>query len=116
VVGVGGAVAIVGGIGVIANKKKVDDFVAQCDKPETKEIEGRDNCDFAIAKKGNDARSALNVSAVVAGVGVAAVAAGFIWLYFDGKRVANAQGSLKRPIVTPIFSPQLAGLNLSGAF
>lgn len=118
VIGVGGAVAIVGTLGVISNKKKVDDYAAQCDKPGTPEIEGRSNCDFGIAKKGNDARAALNVSAVVTGVGVAAVAAGFIWLYFDGKRVASAQaqGTLKRPLLTPIVSPQLAGLNLSGAF
>lgn len=116
VVGVGGAIAIVGTIGVVANKKKVDDYAGQCDRPDTPEIEGRNNCDFAIAKKGNDARSALNVSAVVTGVGVAAVAAGFVWLYFDGKRVENAQGSLKRPLLTPVLGPQLAGLNLSGAF
>jgi tetratricopeptide (TPR) repeat protein len=116
VIGVGGAAAIVGTLGVISNKKKVDDFAAQCDKPETPEIEGRDNCNFDTAKKGNDARTALNVSGVITGVGVAAVAAGFIWLYFDGKRVASAQGSFKRPLLTPLVSPQLAGLNLSGAF
>jgi tetratricopeptide (TPR) repeat protein len=118
VIGVGGAAAIVGTLGVISNKKKVDDYAAQCDNPRTGAVEGRNNCDLETAKKGNDARAALNLSGVVTGVGVAAVAAGFVWLYFDGKRVANAQtqGTFRRPLVTPLLSPQLAGLNLSGAF
>jgi tetratricopeptide (TPR) repeat protein len=116
VIGVGGAVAIIGTIGIINNKKKVDDFAADCDDPATKEVEGRDKCRYEVAQKGNDARTALNVSGVIAGVGVAAVAAGFVWFILDGKRVANAQGSFKRPVLTPIVSAQLAGLNLSGAF
>jgi tetratricopeptide (TPR) repeat protein len=116
VIGVGGAAALVGTIGVIANKKKVDDYAAQCDNPATPQIEGRDQCDFATAKNGNDARRALNVSGVITGVGAAAVAAGFIWLYYDGKRVASAQGLIKRPLLRAVVGPQLAGLNLSGAF
>jgi tetratricopeptide (TPR) repeat protein len=116
VIGIGGAAAIVGTLGIVSNKKKVDDYDAQCDDPKTLEIEGRDKCFLEVANKGNDARTALNVSAVIAGAGVAAVAAGVVWFIFDGKRVASAQGSFKRPVITPMFSAQLAGLNLSGAF
>jgi tetratricopeptide (TPR) repeat protein len=116
VMGLGGAAVIVGTLGVISNKKKVDDLDAQCDDPSTKEIEGRNKCFSDVAAKGNDARVALNVSGVIAGVGVAAVAAGFVWYLVDGKRVANAQTASKRPTLTPIFTPQLAGLNLSGSF
>lgn len=116
VIGLGGAAALVGTIGVISNKKKVDDYAAQCDDPTTPMKEGRDNCSPDIAEKGNDARAALNVSGVITGVGVAAAAAGFIWLYFDGKRVASAQQGFRRPTLTPFVSPQLAGLSVSGAF
>jgi len=117
VIGVGGAVAIVGTIGVIGNKKKLNDADAECDDPSTKVVEGRDHCPFpAVAKKGNDARTALNVSGVITGVGVAAVAAGFVWLIIDGKRVEHAQTASRRPQLTPIFTPQHAGLTLSGVF
>jgi len=116
VIGIGGAAAVVGTIGIINNKKKVNDYTAECDDKSTTEIEGRDKCRYDIAQKGNDARTALNVSGVIAGVGVAAVAAGIVWFVIDGKRVASSQGSFKRPVVTPIFSAQLAGLNVSGAF
>ncbi|HXK16356.1 MAG TPA: hypothetical protein VNG33_01030 [Polyangiaceae bacterium] len=116
VIGVGGAVTIVGTIGYISNKQKVDDLVKQCDDPKTPNIvEGRDKCPTDIANKGNDARKQLTASGVLAVAGVALAAGGAIWLYLDGKR-AERQGTLQRPLVTPLVAPQLAGLSLSGAF
>ena len=110
VIGVGSAAAIVGTIGVIDNKKKVDDASAKC--PD------RNKCPFDVANAGNDARTALNRSGAILGVGVLAAVGGVIWWVVDGKRVehANQAGMLKRPLLTPLVAPQLAGLSLSGAF
>jgi tetratricopeptide (TPR) repeat protein len=118
VVGVGGAVTLVGAISYISNKQKVDDLVAQCDDPKTPVVESRDKCPTEIANKGNEARKALTASGFVTGVGVVLVAGGVIWWYLDGKRVdrANNQGSIQRPRVTPLVGPQVAGLAFSGAF
>jgi tetratricopeptide (TPR) repeat protein len=119
VVGVGGAVAIVGTISYISNKQKVNDLVAQCDDPATPNVvEGRDKCPYDIAQQGNSARNKLTVSGGIIAGGGALIVGGLIWWYFDGKRVdhATGQGSLHHPLITPLVSPQLAGLNLSGAF
>jgi hypothetical protein len=116
VIGVGGAVTIVGVISYISNKQKVDDLVAQCDDPKTPVVESRDKCPTEIANKGNEARKSLTASGFVTGAGVALVVGGVIWWYLDGKRVANSQGSVEHPRVTPLVGPQLAGLALSGAF
>jgi hypothetical protein len=113
-IGIGGAVTIVGTIGYISNKQKVNDFVAQCDNPKTPVVEGRDQCPIDIANKGNDARKAVTASGVVTVAGGALLVGGVIWWYLDGKR--TTQASLQRPLVTPLVAPQLAGLSLSGAF
>jgi tetratricopeptide (TPR) repeat protein len=117
VIGVGGAVTIVGGITYLGNKQKVDDLEAQCDDPETPVHETRGQCPTDIANKGNEARKTLVGPAVVTLVGVGVVVGGVIWWYLDGKRVerANRQGFM-HPRVTPLVGPQLAGLALSGAF
>jgi hypothetical protein len=113
-IGIGGAVTIVGTIGYISNKQKVNDFVAQCDNPKTPVVEGRDQCPIDIANKGNDARKAVTASGVVTVAGGALLVGGVIWWYLDGNRTTEA--SLRRPLVTPLVAPQLAGLSLSGAF
>jgi tetratricopeptide (TPR) repeat protein len=112
VMGIGGAAAVVGAIGYISAKQKMDDAAARCGNG------GRGMCedDTAVAD-GNEARQNLTTSGVVLGVGVAALAGGAIWWYLDGKRVANAQASLpKRTAVVPVVSPGLTGLALSGSF
>lgn len=112
-IGLGGAATIVGTIGVISNKKKVDDAAKDCGG-------NRDMCsDPTAAKRGNDARTAVNTSGVVVGAGVALVLGGVIWYYLDGKRVAKsnheAVGFL-HPRVSPLVGTQVAGLSFSGAF
>jgi tetratricopeptide (TPR) repeat protein len=108
----GGAIAIVGTLLALSNKKKVDDAAAQCPNG------NRDACPVAIAKKGNDARSALNVSVGIAIGGAVVAVGGVVWWVIDGSRVdrANNQGTLKHPLLTPMIAPRLAGLSLSGAF
>lgn len=112
VMGVGGAVVIIGTIGVVDNKKKLDEVEAKC--PNHKCV----GSDTESIKKGNDARTALNSSGIIMGVGGAAIVGGAVWWFLDKKSVdrANRQGSLKRPRLTPFVAPQLAGLSVSGAF
>jgi tetratricopeptide (TPR) repeat protein len=112
VMGIGGAAAVVGAIGYVSSKQKMDDAAAACGPG------GRANCmsDTAV-EDGNEARKNLTTSGVVFGVGVAAVAGGAIWWYLDGKRVANTQASVpRRTAVVPLVSHELAGLSVSGSF
>jgi tetratricopeptide (TPR) repeat protein len=112
VIGIGGAAAVVGAIGYIGSKQKMDEAEDRCG------VGGRLMCEDAVARAdGNEARKNLTTSGVVAGIGLAAVAGGVIWWYLDGKRVAGTQAGLsKRTAVMPVVSPQLTGVALSGAF
>lgn len=119
VMGGGAMIAIVGTLGYVSNSKKVSDSAKQCDNPNTKTIvEGRDRCyDTGAVKRGNDARAGVTSSAVIAGVGVAALGAGIVWYVLDGKRVQEAsQTASRRPRLVPLVAPQFAGLSLSGVF
>ncbi len=113
VMGLGGAAVIVGSIGYVSNKQKMDDAAARCGNG------GRGKCedDTAVAD-GNKARDALTTSGVVIGIGVAAVAGGLVWWIIDGRRVANAQAltAPRRTALVPVVSPQLTGFALSGSF
>lgn len=115
VIGLGGAATIVGAIGYISNKTKIDDLANQCQVPETHK-----GCPDDVEKDGNEARKAMTTSAVIGGLGAGVVVGGFVWWYLDGKRVARenslAQGSWRRPVVTPVVGPEVAGLTLSGGF
>lgn len=105
-IGVGGAAAIVGTIGIINNKKKVDDADAEC-------VGGnRNQCSPAVADRGNDARSALNASAVITGAGGLLLGGGIVWYILDGQRVERANAAR----VVPVVGPGIAGLSVSGAF
>jgi tetratricopeptide (TPR) repeat protein len=113
VIGLGGAATIVGTIGYVSNKSKIDDLANQCEKPATHE-----GCPPNVKTDGNEARKQMTTSAVLGGVGLAAVGAGFVWWYLDGKRVerANSNSTSRRPVLTPIVGPEVAGLSLSGSF
>lgn len=112
VMGVGGAALIIGTIGAVDAKKTIDEVEAKCPNHQCV------GSDTESIKKGNDARSKLNGSVAIMGIGGAAVIGGAIWWYLDKKSVeqANRQGSARRPLITPFVSPQLAGLSVSGAF
>jgi tetratricopeptide (TPR) repeat protein len=111
-IGLGGAATIVGTIGYISNKSKVDDLAKECEDPV-----GHKGCPAPVEADGNEARKQMTTSGVLAGVGLAVVAGGFVWWYFDGRRVARENsGTLRRPKLTPLVGPELAGLSLSGSF
>jgi len=114
VMGVGGAVLIVGTLGALSEKKKIDEVEAKCPNHQ---CVGTDVEIAESIKKGNDARSALNRDVIILSLGGAAVVGGAIWWYLDKRSVEQAnQGSFNRPRLTPLVSPQLAGLSVSGAF
>lgn len=112
-IGVGGAAVIVGTIGIIGNKKKVDDANDECGG-------NRNMCPFEVAKRGNDARTALNASAVITGAGGLLIGGGVVWYILDSQRVERANQALStRPLrarLTPVVGPGVAGLSVSGAF
>ena len=112
VMGVGGAALIVGTIGAVDAKKKIDEVEAKCPNHQCV------GSDTESITKGNDARSKLNGSVVIMSIGGAAVVGGAIWWFMDKKAVERANGSVarKRPLITPFVAPQLAGLSVSGAF
>jgi hypothetical protein len=112
VIGIGGAATIVGAIGYVSNKQKMDDAAAKCGGG------GRVMCeDDQAVIDGNDARRGLTTSGVVMGVGAVAVIGGFVWWYLDGKRVASAQREpARRAALFPVVSPELTGVGFSGSF
>ncbi len=112
-IGVGGAATIVGTLGIISNKKKVNDADAECGG-------NRNMCPYDVAQRGNDARTTLNASAVLTGAGVAVVGGGVIWYILDGQRVDSAnEASSKRSFrarMTPVLAPGVAVLSVAGTF
>jgi tetratricopeptide (TPR) repeat protein len=111
VIGVGGAVTIVGVIGYASANKKLKDATDRCGGD-------RVNCmDTSAVDDGNKARTDLTTSGVVAGVGVAAVVGGVIWWVVDKKRVDSAnQPAVARTRLYPVLGQQLTGLSLTGSF
>jgi tetratricopeptide (TPR) repeat protein len=108
VMGVGGAAVIVGTIGAVDNKKKIDNVEAKC--PMHQCVGG----DTESINQGNAARTALNRSVIITTVGGVAVVGGVIWWFFDKKSVDNANQTATR--FSPLVAPHLAGLSVSGAF
>jgi tetratricopeptide (TPR) repeat protein len=112
-IGLGAVGATIGTIGVVDNNKKISEANRDCgDK--------RVNCPAEVAQKGNDARSGLTRSTVLLVGGGAVLAGGVVWWFIDNARVerenAHPQAKLQRPRIVPIFSPEVAGLSVSGAF
>lgn len=106
----GGAVAtIVGTVVYVKANSDVKDFETQC--PNNDCGAGNDQ----LASDGNSALNRRTVGAVVAGVGVAAIAGGLIWYFVQPRSVENT-GTLLKPRVSPALTPGYAGLALSGAF
>jgi tetratricopeptide (TPR) repeat protein len=113
VMGVGAAATVIGTIGVISNKKTVDDADAACNG-------NRNLCDFDVAQRGNDARTRLNAFGVITGAGVLLIGGGVVWWFIDDRRVDEANADAKilklRPRMTPLAGPGFAGVSVSGAF
>ncbi len=111
--GIGVVTTTVGAAGYLGAKGKADDLAKQCKDPER-----RIDCPGNVKTDGDAENKKMKTFSVVSGVGVAVIVGGAIWWFLDKKAVdhANAQGTLRHPLVTPLLGPQLAGLSLSGAF
>ncbi|MEP7050512.1 MAG: hypothetical protein ABJB12_09180 [Pseudomonadota bacterium] len=112
VAGVGGAVAIVGGVLFVVGSRGVNKYEGICPNH---------NCDGTKDPGGN--RDAANsernkkiAGGVMLGVGAAGIAGGLIWYFAQPHGTQTATGSLLKPQVSPAVSPGFAGLALSGAF
>jgi hypothetical protein len=111
VIGLGGAAAVVGTIGYFSNKSKIDEAAQKCENPEA-----HTGCPDSATKDGNDARKQMTVSAVIGAAGLVAVGSGLVWWWLDGRSQGEIQTSSRRPQLTPVVGPGVAGLTLSGAF
>jgi hypothetical protein len=106
-IGVGG-VALVTGIVVYAVGAGAVSSAAQACGPMHNDCPSTDSADV---NKGNGGRSTEAIGGVVAGVGLAAAAAGVIWKLV-GSSGAPASGAAS---VAPVFAPGYVGLNVGGA-
>jgi tetratricopeptide (TPR) repeat protein len=112
-IGVGAVGATIGTIGIIDSKKKLDQAEHDCGGL-------RVGCDPAVKERGNDARTAMNRSGWLLGIGTTVLAGGVVWWFIDNSRVerenAQPQAALRRTRLVPVVSPEVAGLSFSGAF
>jgi tetratricopeptide (TPR) repeat protein len=111
VVGVGGVVAIVGGVLYLDATSDYNDAKDECG--------GTKGCSKAVEEKGDDAVSRQNLSTVIGLGGLAIAAAGLVWYLVsptDGATESAAPRERKRPDVSPVIGPGFAGLSLGGSF
>lgn len=107
VVGIGGAIAIAGGVllGVGIHYENV--AAADC--------EDRQNCDDPdAARLGNQGLAMQRAGAVMLGVGGAGILAGILWFVLDSSSSESAKENAIRPMLG--VSPQFSGVTLSGRF
>ncbi len=99
VVGVGGVVAIGGGVLLPIGLGKVSDAEAACPV--------RSECkDQAVVDDGNSGRTQALLGGVALGVGVAAVAGGLVWAFV----LDDSGESAKSMSVTPVAGPEGGGV------
>jgi hypothetical protein len=117
--GVGGVLAVVGGVLLGVGSSKVSDAEAQC---QTLTGDPR-NCGLTepgqqAASDGNSGRTMVGVGAVGLGVGVAAVVGGVVWWLAGGSDSDDGESVSVRPLYTPRVagSSDFAGLQLNGSF
>jgi tetratricopeptide (TPR) repeat protein len=111
VIGVGGAAAIVGTIGIIRNRNKLNDAEQECGG-------NRVRCSTEVTNSGNEARSSLTAFGVITGAGGVLLVGGVVWYLIDGQAVARSNRAFHaRPArVAPVVGPGVAGLSVSGSF
>ena len=114
VVGVGGALSVVGGLVYVGGKNKVDDADAIC--PD------RENCPTTEAGKaakadGNDGRNQMTLGGAMVGVGLAGVAGGLAWhFFFDNPEPESEAAASPSTTLQPTLGPSYAGISLGGSF
>jgi tetratricopeptide (TPR) repeat protein len=103
-VGVGGAAVVTGVILYGVGASAISSAQSECGGQ-------RMNCPASVSNKGNGGRTTEDVGGVVAGVGLAAAAAGIVWkLVGSSGSAASTSAS-----IAPVFAPGYVGLNLGGA-
>lgn len=115
VTGVGGALAIGGGVLALTSNSTVgskQDEFTRLNCGTSPLPQNRSACQ-TIADDGESAKNLRTVGWVVAGVGVAAVGAGLAW-YFLGSSGGDAKTAKSKVVVTP--GPSFAGLGIAGVF
>jgi tetratricopeptide (TPR) repeat protein len=118
-VGIGGAVAIAGGVllGVgLKNESDANDACPPCENDDCTEPPppNRGNCPTDIAEKGNEALRLQPAGGVMLGVGGAAIIGGILW-YELGSSAAESQDEANLRVV-PNVGPGFSGLTLTGRF
>jgi hypothetical protein len=108
VVGVGGAIAIVGTALLLTGISKENEVAGKCPT--------RAGCG-SLADEGNSARTQEKIGGALLGVGGAAIAGGLIWYLVSNKSgTAVAPGPLQRAGVKPLLGRHLLGVSLSASF
>ena len=107
VVGIGGAVAIGGGVLLGLGIHNENLAAEEC--PDRKDCDDPD-----AARLGNQGIAMQRAGAVMLGVGGAAILGGILWFVLD----SSSSESAKENAIRPVFgvSPQFSGVTLSGAF
>jgi hypothetical protein len=104
---VGGAAVVTGVILLAVGAGKVSDASKQC-------ASGHTLCATQSAvDSGNSGRTLEGVGFVAGGVGIAAAAAGVIWLVVGSSGSGSSAAKLDGPILSPVVAPGYAGLALS---
>jgi hypothetical protein len=115
VAGVGGAVAIVGGILYLGAASDVKEIEDRCGG-------GRKCENEADITAGNDARDRQTVAGIITLGGVGIAVGGLVWYLVsepEGAQTAKNRGrqvTKRAPRVAPAFAPGFAGLGVSGTF
>ncbi len=114
--GVGGALAIGGGVLALTSNSTVSDKQDEFTRLNcgSNPLPGDRSACATIADDGNSAKSMRTVGWIVGGVGVAAVGAGLAWYFLGSSGGSDAKAAKSKVVVTP--GPSFAGLGIAGVF
>ncbi len=114
--GVGGALAIGGGVLALTSNSTVSDKQDEFTRLNcgSNPLPGDRSACATIADDGNSAKSMRTVGWIVGGVGVAAVGAGLAWYFLGSSGGSDTKAAKSKVVVTP--GPSFAGLGIAGVF
>jgi hypothetical protein len=107
VVGVGGALVVTGAVLLGVGSGDVSTANNACPL--------HVNCTSSVASQGNTGRSLETVGVVVGIAGIAAVGGGLVWHFLEPK-AQPATATLGSPRVSPVVTPNYAGMMVGGTF
>jgi tetratricopeptide (TPR) repeat protein len=113
VVGLGGAIAIGGGVLLGVGINNENTAAEAC--PDRRDPPNRENCPENFAQLGNEGIAMQRAGAVLLGVGGAAIVGGIVWYVLDSQ---SSESTQSKPSVKPVasFTPEFTGLGLIGRF